>query len=69
MGHYADKITTAAYLSFTQDELRILTDALNVYWLHDIKECAVQGPIDEKKREKLRQRLFALVELPPNDLP
>ena len=65
MGHYADKVT----IKLSQEELRLITDALNLYWYFDIKECAYQGPIDEKKREKLRQRLFALVELPPNDLP
>ena len=64
MGHYADKVD----IRLSQEELRIITDALNLYYYYDIKEDTRAGlSAHEEKREKLRQRLFSFVELPPNE--
>ena len=44
-------------INLSKEEVRILINALNEYDFDTIRECAWQGPIDEKIRAEVRIKL------------
>jgi hypothetical protein len=44
-------------INLSKEEVRVLINALNEYDFGIIKECAWQGPIDEKIRAEVRIKL------------
>jgi hypothetical protein len=50
------------YMSFTREELEIIIGSLDIFTYHDIKECAYQGPIDQKIRDRLITRIRRILD-------
>jgi len=50
------------YMSFTREELEVIINALDIFTYHQIKECAYQGPIDQKIRDRLIMRIRRILD-------